>query len=426
LSEEIERVSSQIEENENALARINQELESTKREIEARRQKIRKLTEEEFAGDSAATSAGPREPIPGVLPAARVGEPYDQQIRIENAASIQSWSSDSDLPAGLELRDGRVSGIPVASGRWPLRLRASEEDGTERIVDVTLEVLSRVRPSAEISSADRYTCTVGERFTEALQLSRPMSATTWQVSEGSALPEGLTLSPGSGEIDGVPRRAGRSEVTIRAMYAGSDDPDAPVWTQPRTITFEVSNGGCERPTFARCGEHCEDLSENPFHWGQCFRVADDLTRKAAGDSDSPPPWEDPGRVPRRYYRLFYEWNADQSAVRVLDLGESRWSTPPGEGEAMLLFEIPRAELLEGSYQMVVAELAIHCDGPVRVGDYRTAVRGAYERLSTDTHWERRNDRQWSRTPDVATDRGLAATMDPLLSRWSGVCEGSSR
>lgn len=120
-----------------------------------------------------------------------------------------TWTvkSGTELPAGLELADGKVSGTPTGIGLQTVSLTANCRGETADLV-VTFTVYSKIVGDSEEIIAS-YGNTVSSRtITNAEDI-----GVTWTVSEGT-LPAGFSLDPSTGVVSGSSTDVNETIVTI--------------------------------------------------------------------------------------------------------------------------------------------------------------------------------------------------------------------
>ena len=120
-----------------------------------------------------------------------------------------TWTvkAGTELPAGLELADGKVSGTPTGIGLQTVSLTANCRGETADLV-VTFTVYSKIVGDSEENIAS-YGNTVSSR---AIANAEDIGV-TWTVSEG-ALPAGFSLDPSTGVVSGTSTEVKETVVTI--------------------------------------------------------------------------------------------------------------------------------------------------------------------------------------------------------------------
>lgn len=148
------------------------------------------------------------------LPSASLGVSYSHSLRAGGGSGGYSWSVAGSLPPGLRLlRDGLLSGVPLAAGPFQFRLLATDASGLSGGAPCSLTV---TRPAFAVSSCPLPPGTVGQEYDGRAQAVGGEAPYLW--SYAGALPPGLALSP-AGIVHGVPQQAGAFDFVLRALDA---------------------------------------------------------------------------------------------------------------------------------------------------------------------------------------------------------------
>lgn len=134
-----------------------------------------------------------------------VGEFYSSLLVVTNLVEPITWFvSAGTLPAGLELADDLILGLPTTSGVSAFTLSVVGYTTTGEQVTVTrsfsiktMEISTTTLPDGDEDAA----------YSTALAASGNVGALIWSVSSG-VLPDGLTLNPSTGVISGTPTESG--------------------------------------------------------------------------------------------------------------------------------------------------------------------------------------------------------------------------
>ena len=120
-----------------------------------------------------------------------------------------TWTvkSGTELPAGLELADGKVSGTPTGIGLQTVSLTANCRGETADLV-VTFTVYSKIVGDSEETIASYGTPVSSRAITNAEDI-----GVAWAVSEGT-LPAGFSLDPSTGVVSGTSTEVKETIVTI--------------------------------------------------------------------------------------------------------------------------------------------------------------------------------------------------------------------
>jgi len=154
-----------------------------------------------------------------------------------NATSIPAdvsslFSRTGVLPPGLSLTaSGLISGTLSRPGGFTFNVHLADSGTPSQDCDETFHL--DVASALYITSASPLpTAFLNEPYTHTLTAAWGMPPyTNWSITSGS-LPEGLSLDPALGIISGVPRSAGASAFTVRAV-------DAAQATASRQLELEV-------------------------------------------------------------------------------------------------------------------------------------------------------------------------------------------
>ncbi len=374
---------------------LDGELEEARRQIERELQRLEDLRRR------------PAESRAVTLRGGRTGEPYRVVIPSDIEDPVR-WTLENELPPGLNFADGILEGRPTEAGEWKPQFTAIGAGGTRQTVTASLSISE----SPLVRSSSSHTGAVGAPLEIPLpRLPDPKS--DWSIEGEPGLPPGLKLIRDN--IVGVPQMAGRYVIDLRVLDSSTGVPTI------HTLELTIDNDGCQRPELARCGTYCVSLVGNPFHDSECFRIAPDLRRENAKRSREIPPWPETENRPRQLFRLYYTWDEYQHNVQVAALGDDLgWSHGVTAADEIVV-EIPAESLVGRNHIFVVGELTLACKGQVRVADFRSTERVAYEKLSTRETWSRVPPKDWSPVLPSTTESSLHAAFRPLLDDWRAIC-----
>lgn len=143
---------------------------------------------------------------PRSLSAAPVGTTYGYAV------------TQGQLPPGLTLNNGVISGTPIAPGNFSFTITATGFGACTGARTFTILVTGTCNPIT-VQPASLAGGTTGVAYYQKLSATGGAEPYTFSVSTG-VLPAGLTLNPASGEITGAPLQGGVVAFTIRATSAG--------------------------------------------------------------------------------------------------------------------------------------------------------------------------------------------------------------
>ena len=152
-------------------------------------------------------------------PGGEVGATYDALPLADHVTGTATWSIvDGSLPDGITLdpSTGELTGTPTTAGTSAFTLQVSDLSGSTatQVESVTVvdgpTITSDPLPGGE----------VGVAYDVTPAASGGSGGLAWSVTDGT-LPDGLTLDPSTGELDGSPTTAGPSTFTLVATDAGA-------------------------------------------------------------------------------------------------------------------------------------------------------------------------------------------------------------
>ncbi|MDY7225008.1 putative Ig domain-containing protein [Hyalangium rubrum] len=161
--------------------------------------------------------------LPATLPEARVGTAYSQPLPVSGGKPAYSFAQVSgDLPPGLQLSSGVVSGTPQAGGSASFTVRVT--DANDRSSTQTVSLFVRHPP--RITTTDLPDATLNTSYVHVLGYTGGQGTLTWGYS--GTLPPGLSFGS-DGSVRGTPSATG-------------------IWSF--TVTLEDSMGGVDSRVFS--------------------------------------------------------------------------------------------------------------------------------------------------------------------------------
>jgi lysophospholipase L1-like esterase len=177
---------------------------------------------------------------PSTLPVSTVGRGYGFPLEATGGFAPYSWSvSAGHLPAGLSLdtSSGALTGTPTAPGGRTFTVTASDSAASDGVA-THADTASATYTLNVIPAGSAFTLATpvipgghqGAEFDAWLNAAGGRGRLYWSAGLG-ALPDGLTLDPGTGEITGIPTGHGTYEFTADVQEAS---------IPPRTAKVQVS------------------------------------------------------------------------------------------------------------------------------------------------------------------------------------------
>ncbi len=149
------------------------------------------------------------------LPAARRTFAYNQTVNFSGGVPpLNATISAGALPDGLNINQttGAIVGTPTAAGTANFTVLITDHDGHTASQPLSL----LVNDTLSISTASLPNGVVGVPYSQNIQTSNGVAPLTYSVTVGS-VPDGLTLHPSTGIIDGSPTTVGSSSFTVKVQ-----------------------------------------------------------------------------------------------------------------------------------------------------------------------------------------------------------------
>ena len=176
------------------------------------------------------------------LPAGTLGVSYNAFINAAGATGTFTWSVTSGgLPAGLTFvtsstSSAQITGTPSVLETSKFTVQVTDSSGAS--ASQALSITINPPPPLSVATASLPNGTIGTPYNQALQASSGVPPYTWNLSNGTLLPSGLSLSPG-GVISGTPTASGTSNFTVQVT--DSSTPTAQTATANLSITINPGN-----------------------------------------------------------------------------------------------------------------------------------------------------------------------------------------
>lgn len=157
-----------------------------------------------------------------ILSDGKVGDSYLENIDTATGSEHITYSlkSGSELPDGLSLIDGVISGTPTTVGTTEFLIVAQAVDAVSPVeATFTIEI-----PTVSLNFQDQTLNNgiVGDLYYESVDFATGSNITTYSLKPGSELPDGLSLT--DGVISGTPTTSGTSEFIIIADALDAEEP----------------------------------------------------------------------------------------------------------------------------------------------------------------------------------------------------------
>ena len=150
-------------------------------------------------------------PLPPLQPCT-VGVKCSVTPVVSGGTSPYTWTITGALPAGITLNSGtgQISGAPTTAGSFSFTIQVMDANGAT----ASKPFILIINPAPAITTNSLPPCTVGAAYSQIVAASGGTPPLSWAVN-GGALPAGLSLNSGTGQISGTPTTAGAPGFTIQ-------------------------------------------------------------------------------------------------------------------------------------------------------------------------------------------------------------------
>ena len=164
---------------------------------------------------------------PDTLPRAALSVPYDVQLQATGGVPSYTFSLSGDLPPGISFSGGLFSGLPTASGVYPVTVTLTDSGQRQVVRQYRLVVPSNIQIT---TTSPLPQGTVGQPFTTTLIAADGVPEYQWSSIGG--LPPGISLDPATGVLSGQPAKSGTFTfgITVIDTSEGTD-------TRTFSVTF---------------------------------------------------------------------------------------------------------------------------------------------------------------------------------------------
>ena len=191
---------------------------------------------------------------PAVLVNGTEGVPYSEDLDASGGSPSYTFLiAGGSLPPGLALdpTSGAVTGTPTTPGIFTFTVAAVDSNFCAGVQTYTVLISPSGCPTITLAPPTLPDGAVGTAYAQTITASGGAPPYTFSVIAG-ALPDGLTLTPSTGEITGVPTTQGTFNFTIAAV-------DAALCFGSQSYTVTITGG-------STCALFNDDFSDDVVDW----------------------------------------------------------------------------------------------------------------------------------------------------------------
>jgi len=174
---------------------------------------------------------------PSRLAPAMQGSSFNQTLTANGGTAPYVWSLvNSTLPSGITLapNSGVLSGTPTGNGTFSFTVAVSDSTAPTPMTATAVLSLTIASAGTGLTMTSPLPLAIQDLpYSHALTVSGGTGPYTWSVASG-ALPTGITLVPGTGELSGIPTASGTFSFTVRVMDSSA------VLMATKNLTITVS------------------------------------------------------------------------------------------------------------------------------------------------------------------------------------------
>lgn len=155
---------------------------------------------------------------PALLPSGMTNTPYNQALTASGGTTPYTFNlAGGALPNGLMINiAGTISGAPAQAGQFSFTVKVTDANGVAGACNHSITI--NACPGITVNPLTIAGGAVGAAFNQTFTNTGGVGAISWSVSAGT-LPDGLILSPTTGELSGALLMPGAFSFTVRATDA---------------------------------------------------------------------------------------------------------------------------------------------------------------------------------------------------------------
>ena len=173
------------------------------------------------------------------LPQAMIDRAYSFAVPARGGEGNLSWRTEGELPPGLALADGQITGTPKKIGKWQFNILVTDELGNQaEPARYLLEVTPPPAPYLALRTRKLPIAVKGELYEFDLSAEGGSPPYRWEIARGE-LPAWMSLKTNA--IEGIPDKVGMHSVVFRVTDSLNEQAESD------QLTLEVKESSLFRP-----------------------------------------------------------------------------------------------------------------------------------------------------------------------------------
>lgn len=170
------------------------------------------------------------------LPNGEAGATYSAALQAIGGTAPYTWTiSSGNLPTGLTLASGMITGTPTAAGDYTFTVKVEDSSTPVKKDDTkSFTVNIAAAGTVQIITAELPDGMKSAPYTVTLQAVGGTAPYQWTITAGS-LPGGLTLNAVTGEVSGTPAANGNFNITVKVTDSAN-----PAGTKTQNLTIHIA------------------------------------------------------------------------------------------------------------------------------------------------------------------------------------------
>lgn len=144
-----------------------------------------------------------------------VSAPFEATLLASGGTGTYTWSLTSGaLPPGLTIAEGAIEGTPTLAGTYPFAVTVTDSEGRVATYAARIVVAEKLAVSTLLLRPGK----VGKLYAAKIKTVGGVKPASWRILRGP-LPRGVRFDRFTGQLFGIPTRAGRYRLMFEATDA---------------------------------------------------------------------------------------------------------------------------------------------------------------------------------------------------------------